>query len=470
MKRDTRRVSRYLVFGTVSLALLMTGIAGTSIAVGLEAIRSSFDVSVVLAGWVIAIFQLTLTASMPVVGKISDVLGRRTTFMGCVVLYTVGSAMAALSPSVGWLIASRLIQALGGGGFLPSAVGIVAEEFPHSRQRAIGFFSSIFPIGQIVGPVIGGWLIHSFGWSAIFWVNVPTGILVLVLAWILLPAGARGRGHIDLQGAGLLSGSLAALMSALSFVAYAETAQMWTFVAVLLAASVALLLLFLRHETREKDPIMDLDILRKRPFIAANIYNMVFGAGIIGIMSLIPLFAVNVYGMSYLESGLILVPRGAAVTATSLMVSLLLMRLGYRWPILFGTCLAALSLVLLSLESHQLAILVGDLDSTTALTLILLLMGIGVGMAAPAANNACIELMPERVATITGVRGMFRQAGGAVSVTVATVVLHESATMAAGFRIIFIALAVALLATIPAILAMPRSPTSGIQGRLSSQK
>jgi MFS family permease len=197
---------------------------------------------------------------------------------------------------------------------------------------------------------------------------------------------------------------------------------------------------------------------------------MVFGAGIIGIMSLIPLFAVTVYGMSYLESGLILVPRGAAVTATSLLTSLLLMRLGYRLPILVGTSLAALSLVLLSLEPHQLARLVGDLSSTTSLTLILLLMGIGVGMAAPAANNACIELMPERVATITGVRGMFRQAGGAVSVTVATVVLHESATMAAGFRIIFIALAVALLATIPAILAMPRSPSSGIQGRLSSPK
>jgi MFS family permease len=103
MKRDTRRVSRYFVFATVSLSLLMTGVAGTSIAVALEAIRSSFDASVILVGWVIAIFQLGLTASMPVVGKISDVLGRRLTFMACVGLYTAGSAMAALSPNIGLL-------------------------------------------------------------------------------------------------------------------------------------------------------------------------------------------------------------------------------------------------------------------------------------------------------------------------------------------------------------------------------
>ena len=425
--RRPRGISRYLIFATVSLSLLMTGVAGTSIAVALEAIRSSFDASVILVGWVIAIFQLALTASMPVVGKISDVLGRRFTFMACVGLYIVGSVMAALSPNIGFLIASRFVQALGGGGFLPSAVGIVAEEFPQARQRAVGFFSSIFPVGQIVGPVIGGWLIHAFGWSAIFWVNVPIGLLVLVLAWVLLPAGTRRPGHIDLKGAGLLSSSLATLMGGLSFIGYAETAEMKVVVGTLLGASGALLWLFLRHETSAREP-------------------------------LVPLFAINVYGMSYLESGLIMVPRGIAMMGTSFVVSLLMMRLGYRWPILIGTSLAAVCLVVLSLEPALLTMLWRGCDSTTSLSLVLLVMGIGVGMAAPASNNACIELMPERVATITGVRGMFRQAGSAVSVTIATLALHQSPTIGAGFQIVFIALAAALLATIPAILIMPKSP------------
>jgi len=455
-----RDMSRYLIFITVSLGLLLTGIAGTSVAVALESIRSSFGISVVLAGWVIAVFQLTLTASMPIVGKVSDVLGRRRTFMACLGLYIVGSVMAALSTSIWMLIASRVIQALGGGGFLPSAVGIVAEVFPTSRQRAIGFFSSIFPIGQIVGPVVGGWLIDSFGWTSIFWVNVPTGLLVLAMSWILLPRVARREGHVDLIGAMLIAGTLSALMGALSLIAYAATTTMWMLVGLLLAATIVLTLVFLRHEATAKAPIVDLEILTMKPFVAANIYNFVYGAGVIGIMSLIPLFAINVYGISLFESGLILVPRAVGVMATSLIVSILLVRLGYRWPIIIGTCLAALSLLALSLEPRQLTMLGAGLENSTTLALILLVMGVGVGLAAPASNNACIELMPDRVATITGIRGMFRQAGGAVSITIATLVLHESSSIASGFRLVFIALAVAMLATIPAVFAMPRSPTS----------
>jgi EmrB/QacA subfamily drug resistance transporter len=453
-------MSRYLIFITVSLGLLLTGIAGTSVAVALESIRESFGISVVLAGWVIAIFQLTLTASMPIVGKISDVLGRRRTFMACLALYIVGSVMAALSPNIWLLIGSRLIQALGGGGFLPSAVGIVAEVFPQSRQRAIGFFSSIFPVGQIVGPVVGGWLINSFGWTAIFWVNVPTGLLVLVLSWMLLPRVPRREGHIDLIGAVLIAGTLSTLMGALSLIAYADTMAMWALVSALFTSTVVLTLVFVRHETTATSPIVEFEILRLKPFLAANIYNFIYGAGVIGIMSLIPLFAINVYGVSLFESGLILVPRAVGVMATSLIVSILLVRLGYRWPIVIGTCLAALSLIALSLEPQQLTALGRGLDNSTTLALILLIMGIGVGLAAPASNNACIELMPDRAATITGIRGMFRQAGGAVSITVATLTLHESASIAAGFQLVFIALAIAMLATIPAILAMPRSPTS----------
>jgi MFS family permease len=187
-------------------------------------------------------------------------------------------------------------------------------------------------------------------------------------------------------------------------------------------------------------------------------------------MSLIPLFAINVYGVSYFESGLILVPRAIGMMATSFIVSILLVRLGYRWPIIVGTVLAALSLFALSLDPHQLMTLGRGLDNTTTLTLILLLMGLGVGIAAPASNNACIELMPERAATITGIRGMFRQAGGAVSITIATLALHQSSTIASGFHIVFIALALAMLATIPAIFAMPRSPMSIDSGGTSGNR
>ncbi len=453
-----RPVTRYLIFITVSMSLLLSGIGGTSVAVALEAIRADFGVSVVLVGWVIGAFQLALTVSMPISGKVCDVLGRKPTFMLCVGLFIAGSLAAAMAPNMALLIAARLVQALGAGGFMPSAVGIVAEVFPQSRQRAIGLFSSIFPIGQIAGPVLGGWLIESYGWRSAFWLNVPIGLVALVLAALLLRPGGRQEGKIDLAGAGLVSACLASLMGGLSLVGYAVTPELWLLVALLLSAAGVLTVLFLRHESRAIDPIIDVEILRERPFLAANIFNLVYGAGVLGVMSLVPLFSISVYGVSYLESGLILTPRAVGMFVTSLIVSMFMMRWGYRRPILAGTGLTMLSLVLLSLEPKHLTMLGQGLDSIAVLSLIMLIMGMGVGLSAPASNNACIELMPERAATITGIRGMFRQAGGAISVTLATLVLHQSSDAATGFRIVFISLAVVMIATLPAIFAMPRSP------------
>jgi len=147
-----------------------------------------------------------------------------------------------------------------------------------------------------------------------------------------------------------------------------------------------------------------------------------------------------------------------------------MMRMGYCRPIVFATTLAAVTLVLLSLEPRTLLLLGRGLDSIAVLSVILLLMGMAVGFAAPAANNACIELMPHRAATITGIRGMFRQAGGAVSITLATLVLHQVGDMALGFRFIFIGLAIALMATLPAILAMPGSPVCAVPDMSSTEK
>ncbi|MCK9356078.1 MAG: MFS transporter [Dehalococcoidia bacterium] len=453
-------MSRYLIFVTVSLALLLSGVGGTSVAVALEAIREYFDVSVVLAGWIIGVFQLALVISMPLSGKVCDVLGRKPTFMLCVGLFVLGSLGSALAPNMPLLIVSRLVQAMGAGGFMPTAVGIVADVFPRSRQRAIGLFSSIFPIGQIAGPVVGGWLVESLGWRSVFWLNVPLGLAILIPAALLLHTSpGQRKGGIDIVGAALVSGLLASLMGGLTLIGYAATAQMWLVVGALFALTGILVVLFKRHEATARDPIIDVEILRERPFLAANIFNLIYGAGVLGVMSLIPMFAISVYGVSYLESGLILTPRAVGMFVTSLIVSIFMMRWGYRRPILAGTGLTMVSLVLLSLEPQRLNMLGQGLDSITVLSLIMLLMGMGVGLSAPASNNACIELMPERAATITGIRGMFRQAGGAASVTLATLVLHQSGDIASGFRIVFVSLAVALVATVPAIFAMPRSPT-----------
>lgn len=438
-------MSRYLVFVTVSISLILSAISATSVSVAFPVITASFNVSLIVTGWIISIYQLGLTATMPIVGKISDVMGRKSTFMLCLALFMLGSLLCAIAPNVESLIVFRLIQSLGGGGFMPSAVGIVAEQFPQSRQKAIGLFSSIFPIGQIIGPNLGGWLVSSFGWRSIFWINVPICLMALIASALLLHSNKRVEGKIDFLGAGLVGGALSSFMFGLCLMGY-ENMRLMAVVPCL--AAFVLTFLLIRHEKRTEDPILDIEILSTKSFMAANTYNFVYGSAVIGVMSLIPILAVSVYGMNALECGLLLTPRSVGMIAASTVTSIFIERFGYRRPMIIGTTLTVAGLLLLSYEP----------GSITALYVIMGLLGLAVGTLSPATNNACIELMPERAATITGVRGMFRQIGGSLSITVATLVLHTVGDIALGFQIIFIGIAVAFIAAIPLIFLMPRSP------------
>ena len=182
---------RYIIFSVISLALVMYAINSSAVAVAFPVLISDYNISLVLAGWVLNAYQLASTIVMPLAGKVSEALGRKSTFMACTLLFTVGSMLCAVAPNIDLLIGFRVIQAIGGGSFLPCAAGIVNDEFPEARQRFIGLFSSIFPIGMIIGPNLGGWMIEAFGWRSIFWFNVPLGIVVLVLSQLLLYSGEK---------------------------------------------------------------------------------------------------------------------------------------------------------------------------------------------------------------------------------------------------------------------------------------
>ena len=268
-------MSRYLVFVAVSLSLLLSAISGTAIAVAFPVITSSFDASLVLAGWVLSIYQLVSTAAMPLAGKASDVFGKKFTFIISLLFFTIGSVLCAIAPNIQLLILFRFIQGIGGGGFLPTAAGIVAETFPRSRQQLIGLFTSIFPIGQIIGPNIGGWLVTAYGWRSVFWFNVPLGIITLIVSAVLIKSGKREEGHIDLKGTGLFTGSLFSFLAGLSFIGNTSTGVSWPLSALLLAVGIALMIAFIRHVNRAENPIIDREVLRGKPFMAANIYNFI---------------------------------------------------------------------------------------------------------------------------------------------------------------------------------------------------
>jgi EmrB/QacA subfamily drug resistance transporter len=454
---------RYLIFVSAGLGLLMYSIDSTVVAVAFPNFIKDFGTNILWAAWTISIYLIAVTSVMPLMGNLSDGFGRKKVFLISLILFTVSSLACGLAPNIYSLVAFRFLQGVGGASFLPTAAGIVSDQFPENRERAIGLFTSIFPIGGIVGPNLGGWIVSRYSWRYIFYINLPIGIGLAVLILILLKdSRVLSRPHIDFVGASFFFGAILFLMLGLNLIAESFSTSSFLLTVIFLVVSLSFFFLFFYQEKKDSNPILDLVLLRSKPFLAANLYNMMVGAGVFGTFAFIPLYATSVHQLSTLVSGMILTPRSVGIIPASAITSFLLKRWGYRWPMLLGLSIISLSTILLGGPELQLLRIIG-LHSGVPEILAALIMasGIGIGIALPASNNACIELMPEKVATITGLRGMFRSVGGAFGISIITLILHSSSTPANGFRTTFLSFGFGLLLTIPLVFLMP----TGKKGR-----
>ena len=167
---------RYLIFVSAGLSLLMYSIDSTVVAVAFPNFIKDFGTNVLWAAWTISIYLVAVTSVMPLMGNLSDSFGRKKVFLISLILFTASSLACGLAPNIYSLVAFRFLQGIGGASFLPTAAGIVSDQFPEHRERAIGLFTSIFPIGGIVGPNLGGWIVSRYSWRYIFYINLPIGI------------------------------------------------------------------------------------------------------------------------------------------------------------------------------------------------------------------------------------------------------------------------------------------------------
>ncbi len=332
----------------------------------------------------------------------------------------------------------------------------MSEAFPENRERAIGLFTSIFPIGALVGPNLGGWIVTVWSWRYIFYINIPIGLALIALIWVLLEdskAASRPR-RIDMPGVLLASGAVLFVMTGLHLAGERSPGGSLLPPAAFLAAGLALVPLFRRPERKETSPILDISLLKSTPFVAANLLNMLMGACVFGVFSFVPLYATSVQKLSTMMSGVILTPRSFGIIPASAVTAFMLKRWGYRRPIMAGLALVSVTVILLG-EDRVWGLAGVRMGAPETISLLVLIGGIGMGMLFPAVNNACIELMPDRVATIVGLRGMFRVVGGALGISLVTLILHGSATPATGFRAAFTAFGIELLCAIPLVFLMP---------------
>ncbi len=449
-------MQRYFIFVTAGMSLLMYAIDSTVVAVAFPSFTRDLHTNVLWSAWTISIFFIAVTMAIPVAGNLGDSLGRKKVFLFSLMLFTGSSLACGLAPNIYALIAFRFLQGIGGACFLPTASGIVSDLFPENRETAIGLFSSIFSVGAVIGPNLGGWIVSRYSWRYIFYINVPIGILLMGSGMLLLrDSKIFSRPRVDFAGVSLMSGCLLLLMFGLNFVAEGLSTPSVLLATLFVLISFFLAVLFLRQEKRAAQPILDLALLQSRPFVAANVSNLIIGMIVIGVFSFVPLYATSVHGLSTLMSGVILTPRSLGMAIAAAVTSFFLRAWGYRWPMVLGFGLISVTTILLAPGLPTWGITGARWGTVETLSLLLLLNGIGGGVVFPAANNACIELMPEKVGTIVGLRNMFRNIGAALGVSFITFILRVSSTTTGGFAIAFISFGLTLLLSIPLLFLMP---------------
>jgi MFS family permease len=441
---------RWTVFAVIAIALLMASIDQTSVATALPAIQNDLGGSLAWSSWTITVYALGQIMSMPIAGKLSDQFGRKAIFLVAITMFTLTSLCAGMAGDIATLIVVRVFQGLAAGAIVPSATGIVADQFGRDRDRAIGLFTSIFPIGAIIGPVVGGVLVTYTSWRAIFLINLPFGVLLVVLVTLLIRKTPRTvSAPIDLRGIALLCGLLLSTMTAITALGTPGNLRL-QIIAASIAAVVAAVLCwrFLRHARRDPHAVVPIRLLRGRTFGTMNTVNVMFGAAALGFGTLVPIYAENRYGIAPLAAGGLLAIRAVGMISLSGMSVFLLRRTGHRILMVAGFGLMIVGLVLLALP---------PLGMSTQLWLSVAagVTGLGMGMAAPASNNASLHLAPREISAITGLRGMFRQSGAIVSITVTTALLSVTASPGITQAYVFAVFAVILLAAVPLIVSMP---------------
>lgn len=440
--------SRWIIFTIVSVALFMSSVDGTIVATGLPTIRHALHTRLNWAAWVITGYQVGLVVAMPVAGRIADQLGHKRVFVWAATLFTVTSLLCGLATNIEILVGLRVLQALGGGAFMPAASGIITEVFSDQRGRALGLFSSIFPLGGLAGPIFGGIIIADWSWHGLFLVVVPFGIAFTVLAIRYLPESAPRGGSADLVGALTFGVMILGLALAVTELGNPHTGIMSLGVLLAIAASVMSGSIFVRRLFRVDDPLIPLELLKGRAFAAIYAINVMWGACTLGFGALVPLFGQERYHLSPLASGTLLTARAITEAIFAVIASLLIHRTGFRLPLIVGITLLGGGLGMIAAPA-----LIGGpyvwLSVAAALT------GVGIGLSAPAANNACIELVPNDVGAIIGIRGAARQSGGIIGIAVATAVVARSINEAQALGQAFWILGALLVATVPLVFVVP---------------
>ncbi len=406
------------------MSLLIVGMDNTIVNVALPSIRQDLHASVEGLQWTIDAYTLVLASLLILSGSTADRLGRRRIFQTGLIVFTVGSLLCSVAPGLGWLIAFRALQAIGGSMLNPVAMSIITNVFTDSRERAqaIGVWGGVMGISLGVGPVIGGLLTETVGWRAIFWINVPIGVAACVLAALFIPESRAPRARRpDPIGQLLVIVLLACLTYAIIHAPQSGWLSVETGVLVLLA--VAALVGLLVYEPRRVDPLIEIRFFRSIPFSGATVIAVCCFGAFNGMLFLYTLYLQDVRSLDALDAGLFLLPLAATVCLLAPISGRIVGTRGPRIPLLIaGVTMTLAGLGLTGLTDHTgYGWLIGCL----------LVYGIGFGFVnAPITNTAVSGMPREQAGVAAAVASTSRQVGNSLGVAIIGSVVNTGSAAA----------------------------------------
>ncbi|MFE0357600.1 MFS transporter [Streptomyces nigra] len=420
---------RLLILAICCMSLLIVSLDNTALNVALPALQSDLHASTSGLQWTIDAYTLVLASLLMLAGSTADRIGRKRVFMAGLVVFTIGSALCSLAPDLNSLIVFRMVQAVGGSMLNPVAMSIITNTFtnPRERARAIGVWGAVVGISMAAGPLIGGLLVETVGWRAIFWVNLPVGLAALLLTLRFVPESRAAKARrADPVGQVLVMLLFGSLTYAIIEAPTAPAAEVLVFGGLAMAALVGLLV----HEPRRAEPLIDLRFFRSAPFSGATVIAVSAFAALGGFLFLSTLYLQNVRGLDALHAGLWMLPMAALCFVCAPVAGRVVGNRGPRLPLLTaGASMTASGVLFAAFEAES---------SDATLVLGYILFGLGFGFVNAPITNTAVSGMPRAQAGVAAaVASTSRQLGQALGVAVIGAVLASGIGTAA-YRTAFV--------------------------------
>ncbi len=413
---------RWWTLGAVSFALFMIMLDNTVVNVALPSIRRDLGLGLEELEWTVNAYALTFAVLMLSGGKLADLLGRRSVFLTGLLVFTVSSLVCGLATGGGMLIAARAVQGAGAALMLPATLGIISATF-HARERgmALGIWAGVSAMALAIGPLVGGLLSEHVNWSWIFFVNVPVGVVGLLVGRLVIRESRDTSAvqRLDLPGLVVSGGALFALTFALIQAnSYGWTSP--TIVLLFVGAAVGLVL-FVLLEAKQRVPMLDLSLFRNPTFAGANVTALLVTLAMFGVFFFMSLYVQQILGYSPVQAGAIFLPMTLLIILVAPIAGRASDRVGSRWLMAGGMTLVAVSLLLFSrlgLDSNFWSLVPG-----------LMIGGIGIAITMTPMTAAAIGSVSVAKAGVgSGVLNTFRQVGGALGIAVMGSILQSRST------------------------------------------